>query len=115
MREPSLALQSLAAVSAMVKARKISPVELVQECLTRIAKYDSVINAFISVHAEEGFEQARVAEQEITRGQWRGPLHGIPVALKDLIDLEVKTTIAASALFLNNVADQITDVVNNLV
>jgi aspartyl-tRNA(Asn)/glutamyl-tRNA(Gln) amidotransferase subunit A len=114
MRDGTIALQSLAAVSTMIRARKISPVELVQECLTRIGKYDNVINAFISVYAEEAFEQARVAEQEIARGQWRGPLHGIPVSIKDLIDVEGKATTAASALFLNNLARHDADVVKKL-
>jgi aspartyl-tRNA(Asn)/glutamyl-tRNA(Gln) amidotransferase subunit A len=110
----SIALQSLSDVSAQVKARKISPVELVQECLTRIDKYDSLINSFIIANADEAIESARDAEQEITRGQWRGPLHGIPVALKDLIDIEGRVTTAASALFLNKVAREDADVVKKL-
>ena len=110
----SIALESLSDVSARIKAREISPVELVQECLNRIDRYDATINSFISIYAEEAIELARDIEQEIVRGQWRGPLHGIPVALKDLIDIAGKTTTAASALFVNNVATKDADVVKAL-
>jgi Asp-tRNA(Asn)/Glu-tRNA(Gln) amidotransferase A subunit family amidase len=110
----SIALLTLAEVSARVKARTLSPVELVRECLARIENYDSMINAFVGVYAEEAIEQARNAEQEILRGQWRGPLHGIPVAIKDLINVEGKVTTAASAVFLNNVAREDAEVVKKL-
>jgi Asp-tRNA(Asn)/Glu-tRNA(Gln) amidotransferase A subunit family amidase len=73
-----------------------------------------MINAFVGVYAEEAIEQARDAEQEILRGQWRGPLHGIPVAIKDLINVEGKVTTAASAVFLNNVAREDAEVVKKL-
>jgi Asp-tRNA(Asn)/Glu-tRNA(Gln) amidotransferase A subunit family amidase len=73
-----------------------------------------MINAFVGVYAEEAIEQARNAEQEILRGQWRGPLHGIPVAIKDLINVEGKVTTAASAVFLNNVAREDAEVVKKL-
>jgi aspartyl-tRNA(Asn)/glutamyl-tRNA(Gln) amidotransferase subunit A len=110
----SIALESLAEVSARIKAREISPVELVRECLTRIEKYDGAFNSFIRVYANESLVQAREAEQEIMHGQWRGPLHGIPVAIKDLIDMEDEVTSAGSALFLNNVATVDADVVKRL-
>ncbi len=112
--EGSIALQSLSALSAMVKAREVSPVELVQECLTRIEKYDATINSFIAVFAEEAIEQARDLEQQVVRGNWRGPLHGLPVAVKDLIDIGGKATTAASALFITNVANEDADVVKAL-
>lgn len=110
----SVALESLAAVSARLKAREISPVELVQECLNRIDRHDGSINSFISVYAEEAIELAHELEREIVSGQWRGPLHGIPVAVKDLIDIAAKTTTAGSALFVNNVAQDDADVVKAL-
>jgi Asp-tRNA(Asn)/Glu-tRNA(Gln) amidotransferase A subunit family amidase len=110
----SIALESLAAVSEKVKVRKVSPVELVQECLNRIDRYDAAINAFISIYAEEAIECARDAEQEIVHGQWRGPLHGIPIAVKDLIDVAGKTTTAGSALLVNNVAAEDADAVKAL-
>src|SRR4051794_39606877 len=110
----SIALESLAAVSALVKQREVSPVELVQECLSRIDQHDAVLHSFIRVYAERAMEQARDAEQEIIHGRWRGPLHGIPVAVKDLIDIEGEITTAASAAFLKNVAAEDAAVVKRL-
>jgi Asp-tRNA(Asn)/Glu-tRNA(Gln) amidotransferase A subunit family amidase len=110
----ALALSSLADISFLLKRRQLSPVALVHECLARIERHDGVINSFISVYADEAIAQARVAEQEILRGELRGPLHGIPIAIKDLIDLAGKPTTAASALFLNNFAREDADVVRAL-
>src|SRR3954470_6599869 len=107
----SIALENLASVSALVKKREVSPVGLVQECLSRIDQYDAVLNSFIRVYAEQAMEQARDAEQEIMGGRWRGPLHGIPVAIKDLIDIKGEITTAASRLLLKNVATEDAEVV----
>ena len=60
--------------------------ELTRDCLERIEKLNSALNAFITITAESAMSQARQAEEEIQRGRWRGPLHGIPLALKDIID-----------------------------
>jgi aspartyl-tRNA(Asn)/glutamyl-tRNA(Gln) amidotransferase subunit A len=57
-----------------------------EACLSRIEALNPILNAFITVTAESALAQARAAEAELQRGMWRGPLHGIPVALKDLID-----------------------------
>jgi aspartyl-tRNA(Asn)/glutamyl-tRNA(Gln) amidotransferase subunit A len=110
----SIALENLASVSALVKKREVSPVGLVQECLSRIDQYDAVLNSFIRVYAEQAMEQARDAEQEIMGGRWRGPLHGIPVAIKDLIDIKGEITTAASRLLLKNVATEDAEVVKRL-
>jgi len=72
----------------------VSPVELVETSLSQIKNHSS-LNAFITVLADEARETAKEAEQEIKKGQWRGPLHGVPVAIKDLYDTAgVKTTAA---------------------
>jgi aspartyl-tRNA(Asn)/glutamyl-tRNA(Gln) amidotransferase subunit A len=73
-----------------------------------------VLNAFITVTAESAMEQARAAENEIQKGSWRGPLHGIPIALKDLIDTAGVRTTAASALFANRVPNEDAEVVRRL-
>lgn len=82
-----------------LRRRQISPVEITQECLARIEKLNPALNAFIAVVAESALSEARTAEAEIRNGQWRGPLHGIPVALKDLIDTAGVRTTAASCLY----------------
>lgn len=83
---------------------EVSPVELTDAYLDRIATRDGDLNAFIVVTAEDARQQAQAAETEIRRGHYRGPLHGIPVALKDLFDVAGLPTTAGSRLFLDNVA-----------
>jgi len=79
--------------------RSISPVELTHDCLDRIEKLNPILNAFITVTAESALDRARVAEREIFRGHYLGPLHGIPIGLKDIIDVAGVRTTAASAQF----------------
>jgi aspartyl-tRNA(Asn)/glutamyl-tRNA(Gln) amidotransferase subunit A len=94
---------SLAEASELVRLRKISPVELTQASLERIDKLDGKLNAFITVTGETALAEARVAEAQIARGEWCGPLHGIPIALKDLVETAGVRTTAASALRKDNV------------
>ena len=70
--------------SRLIETRAISPVELVRSRLDRIGAIDPGLHAFVTVTAELAMAQARVAEEEITRGDRRGPLHGIPISLKDI-------------------------------
>ena len=109
-----LAFWSLTDAAARVRSREISPVDLVRACLDRIDRRNRELNAFITVTAESALREARIAEAEIGRGQWRGPLHGIPVALKDMIDTAGVRTTAASELFLDRVPDQDAAVVSRL-
>src|SRR6516225_1818054 len=94
-RQSELALMGLAHVSQLVRTGKVSPLELTQACLSRIQALNPELNAFITVTAEMALAQARAAEAEIQRGEWRGPLHGIPVAAKDLVDVGGVPTTAA--------------------
>jgi len=114
MDRTDLTTLSIAAAAALVRDGKLSPVELTRACLDRIDALDSKINAFITVTAESALEQARVAEDEIQHGRWRGALHGIPIALKDLIDTAGVRTTAASALFANRVPEKDAEVVVRL-
>jgi len=86
-------------LSRKIRDRSISPVELTHDCLTRIEKLNPLLNAFITVTAESALERARLAEREIYRGQYFGPLHGIPIGIKDIIDVAGVRTTAASAQF----------------
>ena len=88
--------QSILQTSELLRQGSVSPVELTTACLARIEKLNPKLNAFITVTAESALAQARQAEAEIRRGDWRGPLHGIPLALKDLIDTAGVRTTAAS-------------------
>ena len=72
-------------LSPLIQERKLSPVELTRWHLERISKLNGSLNAFLTVLADDAISQARTAENEIARGHYRGPLHGIPIALKDII------------------------------
>lgn len=104
----------LAQASELVRAKKLSPVEVTQACLKRIDTLNPDLNAFITVTAEMALAQARAAEAEIQHGAWRGPLHGIPLSLKDLIDVAGVPTTAASKVFENRVPPQDAEVVRRL-
>jgi aspartyl-tRNA(Asn)/glutamyl-tRNA(Gln) amidotransferase subunit A len=101
-------------LSRRLRDRSISPVELTHECLERIDRLNPVINAFITVTAESALERARRAEREIYRGTYLGPLHGIPIGLKDVIDTAGVRTTAASALFKDRIPEEDADVVSRL-
>src|SRR5438105_1839093 len=105
---------SLSAASELIRSRKISPVELTQACLSRIDRLNSKLNAFITVTADSALSQARAAEGEIQRGNWKGPLHGVPIALKDLIDTASVRTTAGSGVFKDRVPTQDAEVVRRL-
>lgn len=100
--------------SEQLRTRRISPVELTKNCLARIEKLNPVLNAFITVTADSALTEAKKAEEEILKGEWSGPLHGIPIALKDLIDVAGIRTTAASNLFKDRVATEDADVVRDL-
>jgi aspartyl-tRNA(Asn)/glutamyl-tRNA(Gln) amidotransferase subunit A len=85
--------------SVMLKQGHISPVELTQAHLDQIEALDRHVNAFITLTAESAFNRARQAEEEISRGQYLGPLHGIPIALKDLFYTKEVLTTSGSSFF----------------
>ena len=101
-------------LAQQLRRREISPVELARECLARIDKLSPALNAFITVVGKSALAEARMAEGEILRGEWRGPLHGIPIALKDLIDTAGVRTTAASALYQARLPDKDAEVVRRL-
>lgn len=107
-------LTSIVETSDLLRKGKLSPVELTKNCLAQIEKLNPTLNAFITVTAELALTQARAAEAEILRGRWRGPLHGIPLAVKDLIDTAGIRTTAASAVFKDRVPAENADVVRRL-
>ena len=114
MKDGDLAELSLLDASREVRNKRISPVALTQACLARIERLNPKLNAFITVTAGQALHQAREREAEIQRGQWRGPLHGIPIALKDLIDTAGIKTTAASALYKDRVPNEDAEVVRRL-
>jgi aspartyl-tRNA(Asn)/glutamyl-tRNA(Gln) amidotransferase subunit A len=98
----------------LMRARELSPVELTQACLDRIERFGPRLNAFVTVTAERAIAKARQAESEIASGGWRGPLHGVPVAIKDNIDTAGIRTTSGSALFESHVPSSDAEVVTRL-
>jgi aspartyl-tRNA(Asn)/glutamyl-tRNA(Gln) amidotransferase subunit A len=107
-------LRSIREASVLLRSGQVSAVELTQECLARIEQLNPTLNAFITVTADSAMAEAHRAETEITRGEWRGPLHGIPLALKDLIDTVGIRTTAASAVFKDRIPPEDAEVVKRL-
>jgi aspartyl-tRNA(Asn)/glutamyl-tRNA(Gln) amidotransferase subunit A len=109
-----MTLRSIAEAAEEIRVQEISPVELLRECLNTIDRLNPTLNAFITVTAESALAEAKKAEQEIRSGNWRGPLHGIPIGLKDLIDTAGIRTTAASAVFRDRIPAEDADVVKKL-
>lgn len=107
-------LRNISDVFGSVRDRKLSPVELTRECLHKIDALNSELNAFITVTRDSALREAVQAETEIQNGKWRGPLHGIPVGLKDLIDTAGVRTTAASRVFADRVPSRDAEVVTRL-
>jgi aspartyl-tRNA(Asn)/glutamyl-tRNA(Gln) amidotransferase subunit A len=107
-------LETIVEIAALLRRKEVSPLELTRVCLDRIERRNPTLNAFITVMAESALAEARAAEMEISRGEWRGPLHGVPIALKDLIDTAGTRTTAASAVFENRVPGEDAEVVRRL-
>ncbi len=107
-------LETITDLAPRLRRKEVSPLELARTCLDRIERLNPTLNAFITVTAESALAEARATEKEISRGEWRGPLHGIPVALKDLIDTAGTRTTAASALYQNRVPAEDAEVVRRL-
>src|SRR5438132_603477 len=100
---PELHDLSIAELSGLIAARKLSPVELTEALIQRVERYDSQTRAFITPTFDLARRQARVAETEIAAGKHRGPLHGIPFALKDIYDTKGILTSGHSRVFIDRI------------
>src|SRR6266852_5624174 len=104
----------LSEASQLVRKKNVSPVELTHECLSRIERLNPKLNAFITVTADSALAEARQAEGEIQHDGWRGPLHGIPIALKDLVDTAGVRTTGGSGVFKDRVPTEDAEIVRRL-
>ena len=105
---------SIEAAAGLIRSQALSPVELLDAYLARIERLDPQLNAFVTVTEGLAREQAEARRAELQRGRWRGPLHGIPIALKDNIDTAGIVTTAGSALFAERVPEADAEVVRRL-
>ena len=106
--------RSIADLGAAFRERRLSPVEVVETLLERIETVDKRLNAFITVLSERALEEAERAEKEMLAGEYRGPLHGVPVGIKDLIYMKGVRTTMGSAFFKDYVPDSSATVVSKL-
>ena len=109
-----LARLTIAQASRMIREREISCTELTQACLAQAEAYNPIVNAFITIMYEEALAQARQLDAEASAGNFRGPLHGIPVGLKDNIDTADTRTTGGSLVFEENVPEEDAFVVKRL-
>ncbi len=106
MTTADIAQLSIAEAAALIGKRKLSPVELTEACLQRIGSLDARLRAFITVTREDALTAAQQAAGAIARGNYKGPLHGIPFALKDLFDTAGVRTTAGSKIMAERVPTQ---------
>ena len=105
---------SIADVAALIRAQELSPVELAQAQLDRISELDPRLRTYATVMADRALDQAKQAEADIARGDYRGALHGVPVAVKDLCATEGVRTMAGRAVLADNIPAEDSTVVARL-
>jgi Asp-tRNA(Asn)/Glu-tRNA(Gln) amidotransferase A subunit family amidase len=97
-----------------IRERRLSPIDLLESCLERIDEVETRVRAWVFVDRDRARGEAKRCDDEVRRGQWRGPLHGIPLGIKDIIDVFDWPTAAGSRLWANSVARQDATVVRRL-
>ncbi len=108
-------LKSLMSASTCIKEKKVSPVELIQMSLERAGRIQQEINPFVTILNEQALAAARRAEEDLQKGNYRGFLHGIPLVVKDLCDMEGLPTTASSAVRHDHQATEHAACVENLI
>lgn len=114
MSESDTAFTSIAELAPKIERGEVSPVELTETMLTRVKRHDQLLNTFITVMEDAARAEAQAAEKEIAAGNYRGPLHGVPVAVKDLFATKGVLTTFGSKLYGDWVPDYDATVVEKL-
>src|SRR5262245_249447 len=110
----SLHYSSLRDVARRIQSKEISPVELTTRMLDRIAAVDGKLKSYATVMREQALEAAKRAEEEVQRGRYRGPLHGVPIAVKDLCYTKGVRTMAGTSIYAGFLPDHDATVVTKL-
>ena len=105
---------SLLEVSGLLAARALSPVELTEMMLERIGKIDASLHSYLSVTSQSALDEARIAESEIAAGRHRGPLHGVPIAIKDLFWTKGVPSTFGSVAYKDFISNQDATIVHRL-
>ena len=105
MSNPDLALMDIAALAPMIAGREVSPIEVMQSQLRRIEALNPDLNAYVSLYPDAAMAAAKEAEAEIAAGNYRGPLHGIPMAVKDLFQVAGMERTCGSKILSEGVAN----------
>jgi amidase len=111
---PELCTKTLSEVAGLIRTREVSPVEITRAMLERIEALDRHLHSYLTVSSDLALQQARRAEQEISEGKYRGPLHGVPVAVKDLVYTKDVRTTCASKILANWIPDYDATVIERL-
>src|SRR3974377_229875 len=114
MLKESVLYSSIGELAKQIQSKQLSPVELTESYLNRSEKLGPKLNAYAKLLPDEALEQARVAEKEIHRGHYRGPLHGIPYAAKDLLAVKGIPTTWAAKPYADQVFDYNATVIDHL-
>ena len=107
-------LESISQLASKIEHGDISPVDLIESTLERIYQLDRTLNAFLEIWPEAALRDAQIAEKAISSNGYMGPLHGIPIGFKDLIDVQGRVTTGGSKILSGNVARQDATVVTKL-
>ena len=114
MNKSSLPFLSASELSRLMAAKEVSPVEATEAYLERIESLDGKLRAYITVTADAALESAKLAEKEIAQGNYRGPMHGVPVAVKDQIHTKGILTTGGSPVFKDFIPAEDATVITNL-
>ena len=105
---------SINELRALIKNKDLSPVEITEAYLNRIGNLNDLLGAYITVMSDSALSSAKIEEQEINAGRYTGPMHGIPIAIKDIIYTEGVRTTAGSRVLSDHVPEADSNVLTNL-
>src|SRR3954471_1302071 len=106
LKDAELKKLTLASAAKLIRSKEIKPVELTEAVLDRIARLNDRMRAFITVTADHAIQRAHQAETELAHGSETGPLHGVPISLKDLYDTQGVRTTAGSKVFADRIPEK---------
>jgi len=113
MNNPFIGL-SISQISEKIMEKEISSIEIVESCLEEIERVNTKINAFVTLDKHGAIKAAKTADKEIKSGKHRGPLHGIPIGIKDIIDTQGVRTTSGSAIYKEYIPKSNATVINLL-